>query len=237
VAPGRYVGTAPAQDAGSYFIMLSPGPGRAPIRTGIDVPYSDEFRGLNTNTNLLETLAGLVPEGSDEGGEYIPAAEGMDEIEPLLAIDTFRHDLPKATSSQDAWYYMVLLGSCFFFLDVFVRRVQIGFGWVPVAAGKVRDRVFGQRSESTEVETIQRLQTRKAEVEVQVEQLRSGARYEVPEGVDAEVEIVELAEGPSDAGLGAAGRPTLAPADDEEEESYTSRLLRAKKKAWDKRED
>ena len=108
---------APGQGAGNL----------AGILTGLNVPYSDEFRGLSTNTNLLETLAGLVPEGSDQGGQYIPAAEGMDEIEPLLAIDTFRHDLPKATSSQDAWYYMVLLGSCLFFLDVFVRRVQVGF--------------------------------------------------------------------------------------------------------------
>ena len=174
VAPGRYVGTFPGRDSGSYFVMLSPGAGKAPIRTGIDVPYSDEFRGLNTNTNLLETLAKMVPEGSDEGGEYVPAAQDMDEIEPLLAIDTFRHDLPKATSSQDAWYYMVLLGSCLFFFDVFVRRVQVGFGWVPVVAGRVRDKVFGQRSESTEVETIQRLQSRKAEVDGEVQQLRRG---------------------------------------------------------------
>ena len=237
VAPGRYVGTFPGRDSGSYFIMLSPGAGRAPIRTGIDVPYSDEFRGLSTNTNLLETLSKLVPEGSDEGGRYIPAAEGMDEIKPLLAIDTFRHDLPKATSSQDAWYYMVLLGSCLFFFDVFVRRVQIGFGWVPVVAGRVRDKVFGQRSESTEVETIQRLQNRKAEVEGQVEQLRAGARFEVPDGTEAEMEISELAERPSDQGAAGTGRPTLAPADDEEEESYTSRLLRAKKKAWDQRKE
>ena len=65
----------------------------------------------------------------------------------------------------------------------------------------------------------------------------AGARFEVPDGTDAEVEIAELAERPPDADLAAAGRPTLAPADDEEEESYTSRLLRAKKKAWEKRKD
>jgi uncharacterized membrane protein/Mg-chelatase subunit ChlD len=237
VAPGRYVGTFPGQDSGSYFIMLSPGAGKAPIRTGIDVPYSDEFRGLNTNTNLLQELAKLVPEGSDKGGRFIPAAEGMDEIEPLLAVDTFRHDLPKATSSQDAWYYMVLLGSCFFFLDVFVRRVQVGFGWVPVVAGRVRDKVFGRAAESTEVETIQRLQNRKAEVEVQVEQLRAGTRFEVPDGTDAEIEIAELAKKPPDTAVSSTGRPSLAPADDEEEESYTSRLLRAKKRAWEQKKE
>jgi len=45
-----------------------------------------------------------------------------------------------------------------------------------------------------------------------------------------------LAEQPSDAAA-SADRPTLAPADDSEEESYTSRLLRAKKKVWEQRND
>ena len=237
IAPGRYVGTFPGQDSGSYFVMLSPGAGRAPIRTGIDVPYSDEFRGLNTNTNLLRELAKLVPEGANKGGQFLPAGEDMEDVESLLAVDTFRHDLPKATSSRDAWYYMVLLGSCLFFLDVFVRRVQVGFGWVPVVAGRVRDRVFGRTAESTEVETIQRLQSRKAEVEGQVEQLRAGARFELPDGTDTVTEIAELTQKPSDAAVSPSGSPTLAPADDEEEESYTSRLLRAKKKAWEERKE
>ena len=236
VAPGRYVGTFPAQNAGSYFVTLSPGAGRAPIRTGVDVPYSDEFRGHNTNTNLLQELAKLVPEGSKTSGRFIPATENMDELQPLLAVDTFRHDLPKATSSQDAWYYMVLLGSCLFFLDVFVRRVQVGFGWVPVVAGRIRDKVFGRTAESTEVETIQRLKNRKAEVEGQAEQLRAGARFEVPDGADAKTEIAELAERPSDAAVSSTGRPTLESAD-KEEESYTARLLRAKKEAWEERKE
>jgi hypothetical protein len=42
-APGRYVGTFDAKDAGSYFLMLSPGAGKTPIRTGVNVPYSAEF--------------------------------------------------------------------------------------------------------------------------------------------------------------------------------------------------
>src|SRR6185312_1100304 len=43
-APGRYVGAFSTQDTGAYTVMLSPGPGRAPILTGINVPYSSEFR-------------------------------------------------------------------------------------------------------------------------------------------------------------------------------------------------
>ena len=41
------------------------------------------------------------------------------------------HDLPKATSSQDVWYYLVLFGGCVFFLDVFFRRVTVDLSWAP----------------------------------------------------------------------------------------------------------
>src|SRR5205814_1499226 len=42
-SPGRYVGSFDADDAGSYFLTLGSG-GRASVRAGVNVPYSDEFR-------------------------------------------------------------------------------------------------------------------------------------------------------------------------------------------------
>ena len=62
-APGRYVGEMPAGDSGSYFIVVGPGGGLAPIRTGVTVPYSDEFRDLATNDALLGQLAGAGAQG------------------------------------------------------------------------------------------------------------------------------------------------------------------------------
>ena len=50
-------------EAGSYFVMLSPGPGQAPLRTGLNVPYSAEFRTRGTNEALLDALASLHPLG------------------------------------------------------------------------------------------------------------------------------------------------------------------------------
>ena len=46
-------------------------------------------------------------------------------------FNTFRHDLPKATSSQEAWHWLVLMASCVFLGDVFIRRVSVNFAWVP----------------------------------------------------------------------------------------------------------
>ena len=129
-APGRYVGEFPAADPGSYMVMLSPGPGKAPLRTGINVPFSDEFRGLATNETLLDRLAKLAPKGG-AAGRLIDAPEEFLErdFDKLLAVNSFRHDLQRATSNQDAWYYAVLAACCLLFFDVFVRRVQVSVPW------------------------------------------------------------------------------------------------------------
>ena len=49
---------------GSYFLAISPGPGRAPLRMGLNVPYSDEFRvraANETALKLADFLAGTKP--------------------------------------------------------------------------------------------------------------------------------------------------------------------------------
>ena len=227
-APGRYVGTFPGRDAGSYFIMVSPGAGKAPIRTGINVPYSDEFRGRATNEPLLGQLAEGVPKGGAPG-RLIAALDDVDSFEPLLAVDTFRHDLPKATSSQDIWYYLVLVASCLFFFDVFFRRVQISLAWLPPLMGSVRDAILGRQPQPARVETIERLRSRKAEVTGRIEQLRAGARFEASPEAAAKLGDIEEPIGPKPL---KPATPSLTD-EEREEESYTERLLRAKRKVWE----
>ena len=227
-APGRYLGTFPAGDSGSYFVMVNPGMGRAPIRTGVNIPYSDEFRVRTTNEGLLDQLTRLTPEGGSMGR----LIEGnLDDVEPMLAVNTFRHDLPRAPSSQDIWHYLVLIASCLFFFDVLVRRVQFNLAWVPALAG----RVFGRKSHAEETEVIDRLRSSKAQVDRRLEQLRASSRFEAAEGVVADTEVLKDFEAPPAPGKPGARQPDTAP--EQEEDSYTDRLLAAKKKAWDKRKD
>jgi hypothetical protein len=229
VAPGRYVGTYDAQDAGSYMIMITPGPGKAPLRTGINVPYSDEFRNLEPNEPLLAQLGQLLPEGG-QPGQTIESPDGFQRMGPMLEVNSFRHDLPKATSSQDIWPLLLLVGSCIFFGDVFVRRVQVSFAWVPRLAA----RLLGRKMEAPVEETIQRLRSRKAEVEDRIAQLRASTRFEVPAGAPIDADAIEetsVSQPPPSPSSTPA--PTLAAGDDQE--SYTARLLKAKEKAWEKK--
>jgi len=235
-APGRYQGRFPAGDAGSYFVLISPGVGMAPIRTGVNVPYSSEYEDLDlvTNEALLDELADQVPKGG-AAGVVIEAREDHDEVEALLHINPFRHDLPKARSNQDAWHYLVLLAGCLFFLDVFVRRVHVGFGWVPVLYGHVRQRMVGHAAMEEGPRTIDRLQSRKAQVTDQLEQRRAATRFE-PTETPSEMPSLDEPE-PRPYATQKQPRPAAPPPEKEpEEDSYTSRLLKAKKKVWEKKD-
>ncbi|NLX96434.1 MAG: VWA domain-containing protein [Rhodopirellula sp.] len=232
-APGRYEGAFPARDSGSYFLMVNPGGGKAAIRTGVSVPYSDEFHAKPVNLSLLEQLARLVPEGG-AAGQLVPLPKDTREAKPALDVNSFRHDLPKATSSQDIWFHLVFLAGCLFFFDVFVRRVQVSFAWLPPLAGRVRDRILHRSPAAPQPETIQRLRSRKAEVTQQVDQLRAAARFEAERPPAAGVEVEEFKQ--SDAPGPAPPRQQPGLALEKEEESYTARLLKAKKKAWKERD-
>lgn len=234
-APGRYVGTFPGKDAGSYFITVSPGLGKAMIRTGINVPYSDEFRALAANANLLEQLAATTPKGGAPG-VLIDAPANLDDIAPLLAVNSFRRDLPKATSSQDIWYYLALAAGCLFFGDVFVRRVQVSVALVPRLAQRVIGAVLRRQPAPAPAQTIERLRSRKAAVGHQLKQIRASARFEPPPELPArpeahEVTPIEPARPPAAPQPAAPSLADQTPAD----EGYTARLLKAKKKVWEKK--
>lgn len=239
VAPGRYVGNFDASQAGSHFVLISPGPGRAPLRTGVNVPYSAEFQTHETNQALLDALAELTPPGGKPGLVIADRVEPGNIDELIKKYNTFRHDLPRARSSRDAWHYTLLVAGCLFFFDVLVRRVTFNLTWVRPMFARVRDRVLRREPAPAPAEFMERLSSRKAEIVEQIEQRRMQARFEPAPEATAQPSAVEeelgAKQGPS--ATPAAPKPeSLAPQKPSEEESYTSRLLRAKKQVWDERE-
>ncbi len=127
-APGRYVGTFPVDEAGSYFVHIAPGGGAAPLTAGVTVPFSQEYRSREMNMALLEQLASVTPTGG-EPGELSPVL-GTTSDESRPSINPFRGGLKSVHAIQDVWPLLVLLGSCLFVGDVMVRRVDLHLNWL-----------------------------------------------------------------------------------------------------------
>jgi uncharacterized membrane protein len=241
VAPGRYVSEFDAPKDGNYFITINPGAGHSPLLTGVNVPYSSEFRERETNMALLDALAQLQPKNG-EPGVIINGQLEEEGLQDLLKFDTFRSGLPPAISSQDIWPLALLLCASVFFADVFVRRVTISWEWVGPFLLWLRVKVFGAEETEQHEERLDRLRSRKAAIAGEIDERRAATRFE-PVMPDEGGPAPDLDDVLQDA---SAGQPTERPQqqptsrlspDAQEEESYTSRLLKAKKKAWNERKD
>lgn len=238
VAPGRYVGEFDSMKPGSYMISVLPGGEQGMIRTGINVGYSEEFRDRETNLPLLETMANLTPTAGKPGVLVGASQNAMLTGNPanlsnLLSSDPYRRDLPPAIASQSIWPLLVLMASCLFFADVFVRRVQVGFDWLQPVWAWFAEKVLGQTREVAQPATMSRLQSRKAEVQQQIETRRAATRFEAPEEPVAtdDASPLESFDQPA-AGPKPTSKPPIVGGEEPEEESYTSRLLKAKKDVW-----
>ncbi len=237
-APGRYVGEFDATADGNYFVNITvpgdPGsedPRPSMLMAGVNVPYSAEYRDRESNLALVTALAQLKPKGGEPGqvieGELIPG-----KMDDLLETDTFRHNLPKARSSQDVWPLLVLVAACLFFFDVFVRRVQIGLEWARPAVNWVREKVFHREKVEAPDERLERLRKRKAAVATSLDERRAAARFE-PQADEQAPDldrVLEESAGPKTSS--APPRSAPSPTTSEEEDSYTSRLMKAKQQAW-----
>ncbi|HEV3415312.1 MAG TPA: glutamine amidotransferase [Pirellulales bacterium] len=239
IAPGRYVGEFDAKDAGSYMLMLSPGAGMSQILTGVNVPYSAEFLDREPNEEFLRTLASLAPRGGQPGvviqePRATESTTASAVIQKWLDFNTFRRDLPEATSSQAVWHLAALFAACLFLADVFIRRVHVSFTWaIPLAKAAVRT-ILRRPAEVAPSPVMARLRSRKAEVTQSLEQRRAAARFEP--APDAPIEPARIADALSEPlDKPKTDKPAGAPiASDQpsEEDTYTGRLLKAKKKAW-----
>jgi hypothetical protein len=238
-APGRYVGEFDSTKPGSYMIMVTPGAGQAIIRTGVNIGYSEEYRDRETNITLLERLAGL-PAKRGEPGKLLPPLPSVPDdneqatkaLEPQLAIDPYRRDLPQAVASQDIWPWLVLAASCVFFGDVFVRRVQIDLQWLVPIWARIAQIVFGRERHEPAPETMSRLRSRKAEVDRSLESRRAAARFEPDAALPVDPNAIKAAEAkPSAPGTPQPSTPKPV-AESEPGDTYTSRLLKAKKQVW-----
>jgi hypothetical protein len=230
-APGRYVGDFPSTEAGSYLIVVNPGGGASPIRTGVNVGYSAEYRDHETNLPLLASLAKLHA-GDGPAGVLV---EGGLDVKPSAdnpAASPFRRDLPPVSSNQSIWPWVIVAASCVFWGDVFVRRVHIDLSWLPPALGRLRDVVLRRRRDVEAPAMISRLRSRKAEISDRIASQRAAARFEADDrdaSPRADAPPVISSVPPAAMPKRPAAASTAAEA--KQPVSYTERLLQAKKDA------
>ncbi len=233
IAPGRYVGEFDANKAGSYHLTIVPSPGEAPVLTGVNVPYSAEYRDRDTNIGLLRQLAASRPAGG-QAGVLASADLEAAQMDQLLALNAFRPDLPRARSIRDVWPLLLLLCGLIFLADVFVRRVAVTFHWVVPAIGWLKNKLWNRRVAADVEQRLERLRHKKQELAESIDQRRAAARFVSPDESDRMPPDVDSVL--ADTAAGAAPPPPQRPAaaarrDESEADAYTARLLEAKKKA------
>lgn len=232
VAPGRYVGNFDARSAGSYLVNVMPGPGMAPLTTGATVPYSDEYRLRRTKYEVLEQLASLEPQGG-KSGNLTPALEA-NNMQQLIENDVYRSGLPRAVSLADLWPWCVLLSAVCLLGDIIVRRVALDYAW---PFKWLFAKLFRRTTSSRDVQrqaSLDRLRARKSEVGAEVDSAMAGARFDPAttssDALNTEMEITVARKITEPSSV-----PTLGT--EEPGQSYTSRLLAAKKAAQKKRDE
>jgi hypothetical protein len=232
-APGRYVGEMTPEQAGSYMLTIAPGSGKPPITTGITVPFSDEYRVRQANMKLLESLAASRPAGGSKG--EISEALESESIASILKADPYRADLPPAKSLTDIWATAVLLGAVLFFADVFVRRVAVDLG-LPLRLLAQRFRAQRDKTDAIDAERknrLERLRNSKTTVSGDLDKQLANTQFESELDQNASSSAASDAFQAGDRKQNtrdesASKKPSMGV---EQEQSYTSRLLEAKRKA------
>lgn len=231
VAPGRYVAETDVGTSGNYLFSIFPGEGYERLTTGVNVPYSTEYSDRETNLSLLDSLIQFKPKGG-EPGVFIDGDLTNAGLNQLLAVNTFRPTLSHALNIEDAWPFLLLLCGLTFFADVFVRRVALDFGWVGRGFSRLRSYFKGEANEQFR-SRMARLQSRKAEIEKQIESRRASTNF-APE-VDAKMSGKQKLDEVIGSEIEKSPKPPPQlkrdkSLDVESEDSYTSRLLEAKRK-------
>lgn len=162
IAPGRYETHIPIDEEGAYFlnIMQADGTG-APIAgrpAGFVVPYSQEYRDLRANPDLLGQLAGLT--------------DGHVVTDPKTVFD---RDRQVDGQPRELWPWLMILAALLFIFDVAARRLRLGWMDAEQAWAYVLDNWLG-RARLAAAPAAARLLAAKGRISIEGGGLAAGRR-------------------------------------------------------------
>jgi Mg-chelatase subunit ChlD len=235
-APGRYAATFAADEVGSYFVVVRPGPGEPLLRAGVNVTYSSEFSDRTANESLLASLAALRTSGGVGGRLAPPLRAGptpANDTAAVAPVDFFRHDLPPARGRRDLWPQLVLAALAVFVGDVFVRRVAFEWSWLMLPFTWVASRWRSNRGRIVAPQYLERLQSRKEAIHRDVADRRAVNEVRLPPQTTKPSPPRSVPTKPAATATPAASsiEPAGPPTSASSPEDYTSRLLAAKRRA------
>ena len=229
---GRYVGKFKTDRPGNYLFSIFPDSDFDRLVAGVVVPYSSEFTDREPNLDLLKQLAALDPAGG-EPGQLIDADLTPASYEQLMQVDPFREGLTHTFGIRDIWPLLLVLSAVAFSADIFLRRVAVGFAWLPATLAWCRSMLFGRDRGESVSRSVARLQSRKAEVGQELDARRSQSKFEPePDELNEGQRALDAVLRSEDRQYKEKPRATrdAAMGDAEEEQLHTSRLLEAKRK-------
>lgn len=222
--PGHYEATFKADQVGTYIpvVRYTDATGNArTTTTAVSVPFSPEYRALATNDLLLKEIADVT------GGQVVAADANV-----------FRRDFPPGATYTDVWQWAMGAGALLFLVDVFLRRVIIEWAkvWARVRVWIVRPVywIMGKRLPAAKVAYTSALLTVKKRAR---EARHEAAQKFTAAGGAPEQSIAELEREQALTRSRARAEKVEASAAPprevarEKEETFTSKLLEAKRKA------
>jgi hypothetical protein len=231
-APGRYEATIDnAESRGNYFVSLAysgPGGAKGVLSTGISVPYSEEYRELRSNPGELESLARVT------GGTVYDWKTRQDVIDmpgTVAANNPFRRDemTRPASGFQDIWPSLLAAAAFVFLTDVGVRRLAPDFSGLAERIRQLR----GEKAEKIEHGShLDQLKTTSREARQSQPRRESGdfadrlARQSESASTQAPAKAAKTAQA-------SAAKTSPETQTENPQDSYTSRLLAAKRKVWE----
>jgi uncharacterized membrane protein len=235
---GQYEAEFKAEEAGSYFLNAQAKQlvtdknkdGKEfqiektidGVRSGVTIPYSPEFADLESNTALLKKLAEMT------GGEVWNETDA--DLKKVIASNSvFRPAPANARSLQPFWFWLVLFAGVGLLVDVAIRRIAVEPEEVFSTVHFWWESLRGRREALERTPAfIERLRQRKGEA---IDERKTRRRFEAevgegaaaPQGADTMPEVKPAT-------------PTRSAAPEPTGDDYAARLMRAKRKAMDKRD-
>lgn len=224
--PGKYVAEFDADASGSYLANVTARlpDGRPALSTaGLTLSYSPEYRNISSNRDLLDNIAMLT------GGKVVT-------LDSASSVDFYRRDRPSRVRLDDNWPIFLLACLVAFLADVAVRRIAIQPSAIRAFFAKSWARLRRRPIPAEAATTIERLRGRKQQVDASLTQRREFVAPTSSSTAPSVLPEPDHSPAPTSTDVSPAP-PSAQSMPSEQETGHMSRLLKAKRKVWEDRDD